>query len=454
MGFLFATIGWLAGLGFLNYPLAALAGPAGHATGRAGLGAGRYFRLQHRPQGDRDPVLLRRRRFFLIGGINAMLIRVELLTPNEKAFPAGQYLSLVGLHGTMMIMMTSAFILGPFGNYFVPLMIGARRMAFPRIEALTFWLTPLAGARAAVGDRLERLPDRLDRLRAARRPGPVRDGRVHRGVHADRRLAVPERAQPDGDDPDDAAPGTDLDASADLRLGRALDVDPDGARRAGPARGAPDGADGPDREHVSSTSRAGRQPVPVRESLLVLRPPRGVHPGAARLRDRARDPARVRAQAALGVPPRGRRHARRRLPQLLRLAAPPLRQRHQREPAALLHADDRADLDPDGLHLPERDGDDLARPHALHGADAVLARVLLQLPDRRPLGGLPLRRAERRDDARLVLRDGPLPLHDHGRPRLRVLRGHLLLAPEDERHPVERDGSRRSTSGRCSSSST
>src|SRR5437870_4451347 len=45
----------------------------------------------------------------------------------------------------MMIMMTSAFILGPFGNYFVPLMIGARRMAFPRVEALTFWLTPLAG---------------------------------------------------------------------------------------------------------------------------------------------------------------------------------------------------------------------------------------------------------------------------------------------------------------------
>ena len=41
----------------------------------------------------------------------------------------------------MMIMMMSAVILGPFGNYFVPLMIGARRMAFPRIEALTFWLT-------------------------------------------------------------------------------------------------------------------------------------------------------------------------------------------------------------------------------------------------------------------------------------------------------------------------
>src|SRR5207244_5630334 len=83
--------------------------------------------------------------FFFIGGLNAMLIRTELLRPTEHAWPAGQYISLVGLHGTMMIMMTSAFIVGPFGNYLVPLMIGSRRMAFPRIEALTFWLTPLAG---------------------------------------------------------------------------------------------------------------------------------------------------------------------------------------------------------------------------------------------------------------------------------------------------------------------
>src|SRR5438132_14135707 len=74
-----------------------------------------------------------------------MLMRTELLGPVERAWPAGQYLSLMSLHGTMMIMMTSAFILGPFGNYFVPLMIGARRMAFPRIESLTFWLVPAAG---------------------------------------------------------------------------------------------------------------------------------------------------------------------------------------------------------------------------------------------------------------------------------------------------------------------
>ena len=159
MGFLFGTIGWLAGLGFFNYPLARLAGrppldwssedemyvvPDATIRQHEG-GIGRYFRLttDHKVVGIQ--YFFGVGIFFFIGGLNAMLIRTELLTPHEKAWPAGQYLSLVGLHGTMMIMMTSAFILGPFGNYFVPLMIGARRLAFPRIEALTFWLVPLAG---------------------------------------------------------------------------------------------------------------------------------------------------------------------------------------------------------------------------------------------------------------------------------------------------------------------
>jgi cytochrome c oxidase subunit 1 len=49
------------------------------------------------------------------------------------------------MHGTMMMGMMTSGILGPFANYLVPIMIGARRMAFPRIEALTFWLLMAAG---------------------------------------------------------------------------------------------------------------------------------------------------------------------------------------------------------------------------------------------------------------------------------------------------------------------
>ena len=109
--------------------------------------------------------------FFFIGGLNAMLIRAELLRPSPQLFGAGNYLTIVGLHGAMMMGIMTSGILGPFANYFVPLMIGAKRMAFPRIEALTFWLLMAAGAILVSGDLLRRLPDRLDRLRAAQRPG-------------------------------------------------------------------------------------------------------------------------------------------------------------------------------------------------------------------------------------------------------------------------------------------
>jgi cytochrome c oxidase subunit I len=145
VGFLFGSLGWLAGLGFFNYPIARMLGRPAALPHEEARGTGRFFRLSTDHKVIGIQYFFGVGAFFFIGGLNAMLIRTELLTPKEKAFPAGQYLSIVGLHGTMMIMMTSAFILGPFGNYLVPLMIGARRMAFPRIEALTFWLTPLSG---------------------------------------------------------------------------------------------------------------------------------------------------------------------------------------------------------------------------------------------------------------------------------------------------------------------
>jgi cytochrome c oxidase subunit 1 len=145
MGFLFALLGWLIGLGFLNYPLGRMIGRPPSLREKEEAGAGRYFRLctDHKVVGLQYfvTVLL----FFLIAGLNAMFIRAELLTPNESLWNANQYLSLVSLHGTMMLMMMSAAILGPFANYFVPIMIGARRMAFPRLESLSFWLVPPAG---------------------------------------------------------------------------------------------------------------------------------------------------------------------------------------------------------------------------------------------------------------------------------------------------------------------
>ncbi len=140
------TIGYLAGLGLLSYPFNRLIGRRPVEAVKSESGAWRYLSVSTDHKVIGLQYLWGIGLFFLIGGIGAMLIRINLLRPSPPVFSPGQYLTLVGLHGSMMVMMVSSIILGPFGHYLVPLMIGARRMAFPRIEALTFWLTPLFGA--------------------------------------------------------------------------------------------------------------------------------------------------------------------------------------------------------------------------------------------------------------------------------------------------------------------
>ncbi len=146
LGYLLGVTGFLIGLGFGVYPWARIRGYPPSLREKETQGVSRYFGLctDHKVVGIQ--YLIGIGLFFFIGGLNAMLIRVELLRPAEQVFPAGQYLTLVGMHGTMMMGIMSSAILGPFANYVVPLMIGARRMAFPRIESLTFWLLMAAGA--------------------------------------------------------------------------------------------------------------------------------------------------------------------------------------------------------------------------------------------------------------------------------------------------------------------
>ncbi len=137
--------GFLIGLGFANYPVSRLFGRPPSLREKEGEGIGRYFGLctDHKVVGIQ--YLIGIGIFLFVAGLNAMLIRVELLHDTPTVVGPGQYLSLVGVHGAMMLGMMTSGILGPFGNYFVPIMIGARRMAFPRIEALTFWLLMAAG---------------------------------------------------------------------------------------------------------------------------------------------------------------------------------------------------------------------------------------------------------------------------------------------------------------------
>jgi cytochrome c oxidase subunit 1 len=145
LGYVFGVIGFLVGMGFANYPLSRLLGRPASLREKESEGIGRYFGLctDHKVVGLQYLVGIGV--FFFVGGVNAMLIRAELLKPVPTLVGPNQYLSLVGMHGTMMMGMMTSGILGPFANYFVPLMIGARRMAFPRIESLTFWLLMAAG---------------------------------------------------------------------------------------------------------------------------------------------------------------------------------------------------------------------------------------------------------------------------------------------------------------------
>jgi len=83
--------------------------------------------------------------FFIIGGVEALIMRLQLAVPDGTLVTPETYNGLVSMHGTTMIFLFIVPVLAGFGNYFVPLMIGARDMAFPRLNALSFWLLAFGG---------------------------------------------------------------------------------------------------------------------------------------------------------------------------------------------------------------------------------------------------------------------------------------------------------------------
>jgi len=83
--------------------------------------------------------------FFVLGGVLAIFMRAQLATPNETFMTKNSYNEALTMHGTTMIFLVVVPIMAGFGNYLVPLMIGARDMAFPRLNALSYWLFLLGG---------------------------------------------------------------------------------------------------------------------------------------------------------------------------------------------------------------------------------------------------------------------------------------------------------------------
>ena len=83
--------------------------------------------------------------FFCLGGVEALMMRLQLSVPANTLITSEHYNQLLTLHGTTMVFLFVVPVFAGFGNYFVPLMIGARDMAFPRLNALSFWLLLFGG---------------------------------------------------------------------------------------------------------------------------------------------------------------------------------------------------------------------------------------------------------------------------------------------------------------------
>ncbi len=83
--------------------------------------------------------------FFLAGGTEALLIRTQLAVPNGQVLDPKTYNEIFTMHGVTMIFLFVMPTLSGFGNYVVPLMIGARDMAFPRLNAFGYWVVLFAG---------------------------------------------------------------------------------------------------------------------------------------------------------------------------------------------------------------------------------------------------------------------------------------------------------------------
>jgi cytochrome c oxidase subunit 1 len=140
-----ATIGFMLGIGAFNGPIRWLIGRDATHDDEMFLagkdqGVGRYFRFttDHKVVGIQYLVLTMI--LLGIGGTLAMMIRTQLITSHSNFLGPQTYNAVVGMHGIIMILALIVAVTGPFGNFILPIMIGARDMAFPRLNALSFWL--------------------------------------------------------------------------------------------------------------------------------------------------------------------------------------------------------------------------------------------------------------------------------------------------------------------------
>ena len=415
-----------------------------------------------RPQAHRPPLLLddarllrrRRRR----GADHAHAARAA---EQRRSSSPSTYDQLFTMHGiTMIFFFIIPMTTGAFGNYLLPLMIGARDMAFPRMNALSYWIFLASGiflyTSFALGHR-RRTPagSTTCRSRAApTTPGLNIDfyclGLIFNGIASTLGRATSSSRSSSCARP--ACRSTACRSSASRSSPRrsallfALPV-AHGRRDLPLAR--------PQRRHPLLRRRARRLGAALAAPLLVLRPPRGLHPDRARVRDRDRRSSRRSRSGKLVAFPLVA------IAELLVVfigfgvwAHHMFATGSRRSTLVFFAAATAMVVIPSAIQVFAWCMTIVIGTAALPDAAAVHRRLHRHLRDRRPH-----RDHVRRDPVRPagdghVLRRRPLPLHHLRRRRLPDLRRHVLLVPEGHRAACTPSGPGRSASGSSSSART
>lgn len=145
---LFGSLGFLHGMGCFDYWLTWARGGDVSSEEHSFHGVSRwqqYFRLNTDHKVIGIQYLAMTMFFMVVGGITALLIRTELAAPGQQIVDGQTYNGLLSMHATLMIFVFAVPVFGGISNYVLPVMLGARDMAFPRLNALSFWFLPVAG---------------------------------------------------------------------------------------------------------------------------------------------------------------------------------------------------------------------------------------------------------------------------------------------------------------------
>jgi heme/copper-type cytochrome/quinol oxidase subunit 1 len=111
--------------------------------------------------------------YLAVGGFEALLMRVQLAFPNNTFLSPEMFNQLFTMHGTTMVFLVGMPVLTGFANYFVPLMVGARDVAFPRLNAFGFWMLFFGGLLLHFSFLTGSAPTRAGSVMSHSRPKPT-----------------------------------------------------------------------------------------------------------------------------------------------------------------------------------------------------------------------------------------------------------------------------------------